>query len=305
MNSGWRILDVTAPLATIDVERGNIVITTLNDLGEEAVDRVVAADIALILLGTGVRFSSGVLHRLAEHDVVMMVCDWRGVPQAVSLPWSNHSRIGARQAAQAQLSTDARATAWAAIVRAKILGQASTLAQWKPRLGATLALRAAAVEPGDPGNIEAIAAKAYLPQMFGADFVRDTDGGDRVNAMLNYGYGILRGVGVRAVLSAGLVPSLGIWHRHRANPFNLVADLMEPFRPVVDYAVRSLPPYSSLKKVETKKLLAAVVKTQLGPGLGSVSDEFASLAQRYGQLAQGEADELTIPLWAPQQAGSK
>jgi len=103
MNSGWRILDVTAPLATIDVERGAIVITARNDVGEESVDRVVAADIALILLGTGVRFSSGILHRLAEHDVVMMVCDWRGVPQAVSLPWAGHSRIGARQAAQAQL----------------------------------------------------------------------------------------------------------------------------------------------------------------------------------------------------------
>lgn len=59
MNSGWRILDVTAPPATVGVERGVIVITTWNDLGEEPVDRVVAADIALTLLGTVVGFSSG------------------------------------------------------------------------------------------------------------------------------------------------------------------------------------------------------------------------------------------------------
>jgi CRISPR-associated protein Cas1 len=275
------------------------VITTRSEAGEESTDWVVAADIALILLGTGVRFSSGVLHRLAEHDVVMMMCDWRGVPQAVSLPWSEHSRIGARQAAQAQLSPEVNAQAWAAIVRAKILGQAATLAVWKPRLGTKLVLRTEGVEPGDPGNVEAVAAKTYFPDLFGADFVRDTDGGDRLNAMLNYGYGILRGVGVRAVLAAGLVPSLGVWHRHRANPFNLVADLMEPFRPVVDHAVRALPPYSSLKKVETKKLLAAAVEAQVAPGRGVVTDEFATLAQRYGQLAQGEIEVLPVPVWAP------
>lgn len=236
MSAGWRILDVTASLATIDVDRGAIVITTRSEAGEELTDRVVAADIALILLGTGVRFFGGVLHRLAEHDVVMM-CDWRGVPQAVSLPWSEHSQIGARQSAQAQLSSKANSTAWAAIVRAKILGQAVTLTVWKPRLGTKLASRAVAVESGDRGNVEGVAAKAYFPDLLGADFVRDTDGGDRLNAMLNYGYGILCGIRVRAVLAAGLVPSLGMWHRHRPNPFNLVADLMEPFRPVVDHAV--------------------------------------------------------------------
>lgn len=46
-------------------------------------------------------------------------------------------------------------------------------------------------------------------------------------------------------------------------------------------------------------------ETQSAPGPGSVSDEFAALAQRYGQLVQGEADELAIPLWAPRLAASK
>lgn len=58
---------------------------------------------------------------------------------------------------------------------------------------------------------------------------------------------------------------------------------MEPFRPVVDQAVRSLPPCSSLQKVETKKLLAAAVEAQIAPGRGVVTDELAALAQRYGQ----------------------
>jgi CRISPR/Cas system-associated endonuclease Cas1 len=84
--------------------------------------------------------------------------------------------------------------------------------------------------------------------MFQEGFHRDKDGGDRINSLLNYGYGILRGHGMRAVIGAGLIPSLGCFHSHRANPFNLVEDLIEPFRPMVDDVVRHLPARASLKK---------------------------------------------------------
>lgn len=57
---------------------------------------------------------------------------------------------------------------------------------------------------------------------------RDQDG-DGINALLNYGYTILRSATARAVVAAGLHPSIGLHHSNDANAMRLVDDLMEPF----------------------------------------------------------------------------
>jgi len=47
-------------------------------------------------------------------------------------------------------------------------------------------------------------------------------------------YGILRGQVETAILSFGLDPALGVFHRDGYRMPSLVFDMMEPFRPVVD-----------------------------------------------------------------------
>ncbi len=58
-----------------------------------------------------------------------------------------------------------------------------------------------------------------------------------VNAMLNYGYGILANEMRSQVVAAGLDPTIGIIHGNSTNRIPLVYDLMEPMRPIVDRAV--------------------------------------------------------------------
>ncbi len=59
-----------------------------------------------------------------------------------------------------------------------------------------------------------------------------------VNAMLNYGYGILYGVCWGAVMNAGLEPFAGFLHVDRPGKPSLVLDFIEEFRqPVVDRVV--------------------------------------------------------------------
>ena len=53
---------------------------------------------------------------------------------------------------------------------------------------------------------------------------------DRFNALLGYGYGLLHTAVMRAVLAAGLEPSLGFFHTPRSAAYPLVLDLMELFR---------------------------------------------------------------------------
>ena len=74
---------------------------------------------------------------------------------------------------------------------------------------------------------------------FGKTFRRDRQA-EGVNALLNYGYAVVRAAVVRAIVAAGLIPSLGLHHRHRNNPFCLADDLLEPYRPYVDWRIRHM-----------------------------------------------------------------
>lgn len=95
---------------------------------------------------------------------------------------------------------------------------------------------AARVTSGDKKNVEAQAARRYWPFLMGADFRRDRDAAG-ANALLNYGYAVMRATCARAVVAAGLHPSIGIQHSNRGNAFALADDLVEPFRPLVDALV--------------------------------------------------------------------
>src|SRR5690606_159776 len=79
------------------------------------------------------------------------------------------------------------------------------------------------VKSGDPENLEAQAARRYWPLLMGEGFIRDADH-PGANALLNYGYAILRSTVARAVMSVGLHPSLGVHHQNRLNAFCLVDD---------------------------------------------------------------------------------
>ncbi|MFK5972404.1 MAG: type II CRISPR-associated endonuclease Cas1, partial [Flavobacteriaceae bacterium] len=57
------------------------------------------------------------------------------------------------------------------------------------------------------------------------------------NNLLNYGYAVLRAVTARALVSSGMLPSVGIFHRNKYNAFCLADDIMEPYRIYVDALV--------------------------------------------------------------------
>lgn len=90
------------------------------------------------------------------------------------------------------------------------------------------------VGSGDPGNMEAQAARRYWPLLFGENFRRNREE-PGTNAMLNYGYAVLRATTARAVCAAGLHPAIGL--NHKSEDMTLIDDLMEPFRPMIDLMV--------------------------------------------------------------------
>ena len=107
----------------------------------------------------------------------------------------------------------------------------------------------------DETNREGHAAKVYFNALFGKDFTRTEE--NSINAALNYGYGIILSTFNREIVSNGYITQIGLFHDNMFNQFNIGSDLMEPFRPLVDYIVRSLMPqkFEREEKLEILRIL--------------------------------------------------
>ncbi len=183
-------------------------------------------------------YTQAVFLELLAAGATIMVTGRDHLPVGMMLPLDAHHVQTERHRAQVAASEPAKKRTWQAIIRAKIILQGVVLGHFTGEHGG-LSPMARRVRSGDPDNLEAQAAQRYWPRLFGKNFRRDREA-DGVNALLNYGYAVIRAATARAVVAAGLIPSLGVFHRNRANPFCLADDLLEPYRPYVDWRVRLL-----------------------------------------------------------------
>lgn len=293
--SQWRVIDLADFEGKLSYRRGGIVLTDLegNEKGS-----LQLADVCTILIGHGVTIGRSVLQQLCEYDVVLLPCNWRKVPLGTMSSWSTHTRVGARHLAQSNLSLPRKKNAWGRIVSAKIAGQASTLEPFDPKQAAILAQLSKDVRSGDPANLEAQAARMYWSRLFaGSGFSRNPDGEDNRNALLNYGYTVMRGYAIKAIASAGLSPALGMFHRGRSNAFNLADDLIEPFRPALDATVSFMSESASLEDKQVKHALVAAADCVFSDSGRTVSSELTALAQQFGRYVEGDIEKLPVPQW--------
>lgn len=295
MAEQWRVIDLCGFEGELRSTRGGVEVCP----GEGVPTIIPVAEVAVILVGMKVNLSAAVLHRLAEADVAVLFCDWRGIPEGGCYSWSDHGRVAARHRAQAEVSLPRKKNAWARLVRAKIEGQASVLENLKIRGSGELLALADQVRSGDPGNVEAQAARLYWSRALGKGVGRQPAAGQLIgaNACLDYGYSVLRGHLMRAVLAAGLAPALGVFHRGRGNTFALADDLIEPFRPAIDEVALQLPPTASPSDRPVKQLLVAAACQRFdqdGHGIPAVAE---ALAQSFGRYVEGNVDRLNVLSW--------
>lgn len=293
MTAGRQVIDATRLEGAISATTGGLLISG---------KRVPLEDVAVLLLGNTSSVTGGALSLLARYDVILLNCDWRGVPDSVAYGWSHNSRVATRHRAQAELSEPRRKSAWQAIVRAKILGQQRNLEASNHRAALRLAEIRKLVRSGDPSNCEAQAARVYWDSLFGGETFRRVPGGDdRINSLLNYGYAVLRGFVIQAIVAAGLWPTYGIWHRNRSNTFVLADDLIEPFRPTVDHCVLTMADGLTLDDKLAKKQLVAVSSLPMGSEGSTVLTSIRDFASQLGSYVEDERDHLTPPSWIPGQ----
>lgn len=196
-------------------------------------------DLALLVVDhPQVTYSHALLAALAEAKVATVLCGADHMPAGVLLPYAANALAGERLRAQLEAPRPLGKRLWQAMVACKLRRQADLLVRATGSDGG-LAAMAGRVRSGDPGNLEAQGAQRYWPRLLGPAFRRDR-AGQPPNNLLNYGYAVLRAATARAVVGAGLLAGVGLFHRNRGDAFALASDLMEPFRPFVDGVVWEL-----------------------------------------------------------------
>ena len=254
-------------------------------------------DIGMVIIENQmVSVSIPLLNELVDAGVAVVFCDRKGMPHAMLQNMDGNNLQGEFLRNQIEVGEVLRKQLWKQIVEAKIKNQSALLEKLHGK-GAQLKPLYMNVKSGDSDNREGIAARLYWGALFGEDFVRNREEGG-INALLNYGYTVLRAATARALVSAGLTPSLGIFHHNRSNAFPLADDLMEPYRPFVDEVVYHLCEKGKMEinketKVELLGVLTcdtffAKVTRPLQIGL---SITMASLAKCYS----GKQKNLSLP----------
>lgn len=198
------------------------------------------SDIGIIVLdGMATSITTRLLSVCSLYNVVLVTCDKKHLPVGMYLPFNQHSRVVKIINKQIRWNNSKKRRLWKQIIRYKINNQSEIMYYYTLNEEKYLLLQGYArdVKIGDETNREGHAAKVYFNTLFGNAFYRDADCIE--NAMMNYGYAIIRAYIARAILSYGYNPGLGIFHKNEYNAFCLADDILEVFRPVVDAYVIS------------------------------------------------------------------
>lgn len=230
---------------------------------EEVITRPIE-DVGVVIVESQlVQFTVPLLNALADNNVAVVFCNAQCMPNSMLMPLESNVVQQEVYRLQTEASLPTKKRIWKEIIEHKIRNQA-VLLDLLGRDGNLLKPYYMNVLSGDSDNREGQAAKIYWQQMYGRSFNRSRNG-ESPNSWLNYGYAILRAAVTRALLGSGLFPAFGLFHRNRYNAFPLADDVMEPYRPFVDYAVYQLfedSPEACLDK-EVKQQLVRVLFTDV------------------------------------------
>jgi CRISPR-associated protein Cas1 len=244
--------------------------------------------------------SQGAVSKLLANNSAVIYCDDQHLPVGMLLPLDGNTLQQQRFSAQISASIPLKKQLWQQTIIAKIKNQAILLDQ-SGKYSLPMWYKAKHVKTDDSSNEEAQAARHYWSEIFSPiQFTRERYGFNP-NNLLNYGYAILRASVARALVGSGLLPTFGIHHHNKYNAFCLADDIMEPYRPFVDWIVLGIVQTDEmgnydLDKEAKKKLLSLLtvdveINGHRSPLMLALSQTTASLVRCF----EGECKEIVYP----------
>lgn len=235
---GWRSV-IVSQHAKLSYASHSMVVQTMEGINQIPID-----DIYLLLIGTTQAVvTCELINQLNKVNAKVIFTDDQGNPTSeLTNNYPNNRNI---EMINKQVFWDdgRKEVLWTRIVSRKIINQINVLRMRTDEDVSELNDELGKLEIGDTSNREAVVARKYFKLLFDEDFNRRKT--SAINAALNYGYAILLANFNREIVSKGFVTYFGIHHHSLENSFNLSSDLMEPFRPVVDYWI-SFKKFNSL-----------------------------------------------------------
>ncbi len=269
----------------------------------ESVRTIPVEDIGVMVLDNKqITLTQGLMEALLVNNTAVVSCDARSMPAGLLLPLSGNTIQQERFTDQINSSLPLRKQLWQQTIKAKIENQAAVLRKHTSAESKCMNVWASDVKSGDSDNLEGRAAAYYWKNLFVPyidKFVRGREAAPP-NNLFNYGYAILRALVARALVSSGLLPTLGIHHHNRYNAYCLADDIMEPYRPYVDELVLSIvksgQDYEELTKDLKAQLLSiptidVQISGKRSPLMIAASTTTASLAKCFG----GEIRKIIYP----------
>lgn len=229
----YHIVSIDTPDCSLSCKDGQL--TCKSAEGER---RLPLEDIAAIIVTSfSASIHSKLLLEAAKHGVGLIICE-NFKPASLVLP-ANRATDTLLTRAQAYIPAQLKQRLWQKTIDSKCMNQFSLAAELAP--GDERLERLEKLARGRFASKEAECAKAFW--RIYADKVAETDDfrrrrdGDGPNPLLNYGYAVLLSTVLQNLFAVGLDPTFGIAHTIRENSTPLAYDLMEPFRPCVDWRV--------------------------------------------------------------------
>lgn len=269
-------------------------------IGEDVVKTIPIEDTGIVILDNKqITITQGLMEALLENNCALITCDSKRMPTGLMLPLAGNTIQTERFKSQIEASLPLKKQLWQQTIEAKISNQAAVLKYVTGEPHNNMLKWAGSVKSGDTENMEARAAVYYWKTIFDDEFfTRDNDSDGR-NGLLNYGYAILRAIVARALVGAGLIPTLGIHHHNRYNAYCLADDIMEPYRPYVDKLVLDILEEDScatISQIVKAKLLGlpvmeVIINEHRSPLMLAVSQTVSSLVKCY----RGESRRLIYP----------
>ena len=268
----------------------------------ETVRTIPIEDIGIVILDhKQITITQGLIEKLLDNNCALVTCSSNHLPVGLMLPLYGNTIQNERFRYQLDASLPLRKQLWQQTVQAKIANQAAVLKYATSSIHNNMQVWATDVRSGDSANMEARAAAYYWKTLFQDidGFVRGRDE-DEPNNLLNYGYAIVRAVIARALVSSGLLPTLGIHHHNRYNAYCLADDIMEPYRPYVDRTVFDICRKGKPLKLTTelkRELLSiptidVIINDKRSPLMVAATTTTASLVKCF----TGEMRKISYPI---------
>lgn len=230
----WRVV-VISRRAKLDLKMDYLVVRG------DATQRIHLSEISLLMIeSTAVSLTVSLLSELTKRKIKVIFCDEKRNPSSELLPFYGSHDTSSKIRKQLEWKKSTKELVWTEIITDKIQKQKKVLEFFKREESNLIEKYISEIKHNDETNREGQAAKVYFNALFGMDFTRGTD--NAINASLNYGYGIILSVFTREIVANGYITQIGIFHNNMFNQFNFASDLMEPFRPLVDFLVYKLNP---------------------------------------------------------------